>query len=52
MFFTFFQSPFWRSVLWIGSFLTIKAFLGFEVAVITALAIIAMRQRENKAWFI
>ena len=48
MFFTFFKSPFWRGTLWIGGFLTLYAFLGFQISVITALAIIAMRQTRGK----
>jgi len=49
MFFTFFKSPFWRGAVWIGSFLTLYAVFGFEFSAITALAVIAMRQREGKA---
>tara|TARA_B000000557_G_scaffold153129_1_gene124188 strand:- start:2495 stop:2653 length:159 start_codon:yes stop_codon:yes gene_type:complete len=51
MFFSFFQSPFWRGVLWIGGFLTLYAFLGFEITTITALAVIGMRQKEPKDYF-
>ena len=51
MFFTFFESPFWRSVLWVGSYLAVYAVFGFEISVVTGLSIIAMRQREGKALF-
>jgi|TARA_Y100001958_G_C20880894_1_gene311169 hypothetical protein len=51
MFFTFFESPFWRGTLWIGSFLSLYAVFGYQFTVITALAVIAMRQKEGKALF-
>jgi len=49
MFFTFFKSPFWRGTVWVGSFLALYGLFGFEFTTITALAVIAMRQREGKA---
>ena len=48
MLFTFFQSPFWRGVVWIGGFLALYAALGFQISVITALVVIAMRQTKGK----
>ena len=51
MFFTFFQSPFWRGTLWIGGFLALYAVFGFEMTVITALATIAMRQKVGDPFF-
>ena len=51
MFFTFFQSPFWRSLVWIVGFWALYVILGFELTVVTALATIAMRQDKGKALF-
>tara|TARA_E500000331_G_scaffold358533_1_gene426304 strand:+ start:5300 stop:5458 length:159 start_codon:yes stop_codon:yes gene_type:complete len=51
MFFSFFESPFWRGSLWIGGFLGLYLVLGFQLTVVIALATIAMRQRDNKALF-
>lgn len=48
MFFSFFQSPFWRTVVWIGGFLGVYLVFGYDVAVISCLATIAMRQKDNK----
>jgi hypothetical protein len=50
MFFSFFQSPFWQGMLWIGGFLALKAFFGFETTAIIALAVIAMRQKDPKRY--
>jgi len=51
VFFTFFQSPFWRSVIWIGGFLALKTLFGFEVAAIIGIATIAMRQKKPDPFF-
>jgi len=51
MFFTFFQSPFWRGALWIGGFWAVYAVFGFELTVVSALATIAMRQTDAKSFF-
>tara|TARA_B100000131_G_scaffold311939_2_gene345442 strand:- start:2727 stop:2885 length:159 start_codon:yes stop_codon:yes gene_type:complete len=50
MLFSFFESPFWRGLLWIGSFLALNAVLGFETTVIIALATIAMQQRKKNPY--
>ena len=51
MFFTFFESPFWRGALWIDSLLALYGVFGFQFTVVTGLAVIAMRQRRGEALF-
>ena len=50
MLFSFFQSPFWSGMLWIGGFLALKALLGFETAAIVGIAVIAMQQSRPKSF--
>jgi hypothetical protein len=50
MLFSFFESPFWSGMLWIGGFLALKAVFGFETTAIVALAVIAMQQKSGKRY--
>jgi len=50
MLFSFFESPFWRGMLWIGGFLALKAVFGFESAAIVGIAYIAMQQNKRKKY--
>ncbi len=50
MLFSFFESPFWRGMLWIGGFLALKAVFGFESAAIVGIAYIAMQQSKRKRY--
>ena len=50
MLFSFFESPFWRGMLWIGGFLALKALLGFETTAIIGIAVIAMQQSKPKSF--
>jgi hypothetical protein len=43
VFFSFFESPFWRGAIWLAGFLLLKAVFGFETTVVVGIAVLAMQ---------